>query len=89
MKTKKVTAITVGPVTIESEVTDHDAEIMAIAIQVAKIIKFAKKTNDSGLALSIVDDKLSELRGNLGLHFKQSGLYEQKGISTLFFLIQK
>ena len=70
METKKVTVITVGSVTIESKVTDYDDGIMAIAIQAAKIIEFAKKTNDPGLALSIAEDELSELRGNLGLYYE-------------------
>ena len=74
METKKVTVITVGPVTIESEVPDCDEGIMAITRQVAKIIEFAKKTNDPGLALSIIDDDLSGLRGGLGLRFRHSNL---------------
>lgn len=77
METKKVTVITAGSVTIESGVTDYDDEIREIAMQVAKVIEFTEGTNDPGLALSIAGDDLSELRGNLKLRFKRSGLYDE------------
>ncbi len=64
-------------VTIESKIADCDKEVTAVAGQMEKIIGLVEKTNDPGLALSIVVDRLSELRTRvLGLDFQNSGILE-------------
>ena len=64
-------------VTIESKIANCGKEVTAVAGQMEKIIGLVEKTNDPGLALSIVVDRMSELRTQvLGLDFQKASILE-------------
>jgi len=70
-----MTEVTIKEVTIKIEITGCDEEIAEVVGQVAKIINFAGKTDNPGLALAIVSDSLSEFRRmKLPFIFQKSGI---------------